>query len=204
MNLKEAFRYQKFLDTLISNAAIMIGDREICVKSVKKHNINKANPEEQDYEEFVETTKEYTPDMIIQLCDDIVSQRTELTEKINLAKHSADFDIDAAIERAKYERSVCRGLRSVLRLSAGKSRETGYGYKFNVAGDQVRYSYDIDVVTEENFDRAAIKEKIRELSTSADVLSAAIDSAMVNTVVDFDAMFDVNGTIEDIVMSYKK
>ena len=48
-----------------------------------------------------------------------------------------------------------------------------------------------------NFDRNRVKKMCADLSRKADETSAALDAALVNTTVDYEAPFDVNDTFSE-------
>ena len=51
MNLKEAFRYQNFLDRVFGAAAISIQVRDHCLTQTREHLCNKVNPDADDFRE---------------------------------------------------------------------------------------------------------------------------------------------------------
>ena len=53
MNLKESFRYQKFLDTMMNQARRSLCDPDHILKVTKKHLRNAANPDAENVEEVV-------------------------------------------------------------------------------------------------------------------------------------------------------
>ena len=46
MNLKESFRYQNFLEGMMSEAGSNLASREHCLTTIKRHLRSKANPDE--------------------------------------------------------------------------------------------------------------------------------------------------------------
>ena len=78
-----------------------------------------------------------------------------------------------------------------------KRVEQGRGYKFNAEGNQMPYLYEIEVSTTEAYDKTEAKQYMRSVIADADKVSADIDSAMINTQVDYTPKFDVNDTFED-------
>lgn len=200
MNLKESFRYQNFLNGMISaaGASIVAPENGYIVKKV--HFPSKVNGEAKDYEEVEQAEDAPKNDKVIQAMLRILDERRKLSEAIGKAKASIGFDLDAAIETNKSRQMIAKSIdRMLTRYKAKKSTERGVGYKFNVDGDQTEYYYDVEVSHEENFDRAAAKEIARKLITKADDQSSSIDAAMVNTMVDYQPPFNVNDSLEDIV-----
>lgn len=87
---------------------------------------------------------------------------------------------------------------------ASKKTERGSDYAFNVDRNQMQYYYDIEVVSTEAFDRGAAKKTMRDLLAQADKTSAEIDAAMINTVVEYVAPFNVNDSFEDVMEAFLK
>lgn len=203
MNLKEAFRYQNFLDSLMRAACYNLGQMSNCVTVTKTHKRNKANPEAEDIKEEVEPEGAHFPsDSIIEFMEWLVAEREKLTTAIGKAKASVGFDIDAAIETNKFRQSVNSAVKGMLRFTPSKKTEQGRDYKFNVEGNQTPYVYDIEVVTSEAFNRDNAKKVMRAMISAADKTSAEIDSAMINTAVDYAPIFDVNESFEDVMSEF--
>ena len=90
----------------------------------------------------------------------------------------------------------------MLCTKASKRVEKGSDYKFNAKGNQTTYYYDVEVATAEAFDRAKAKNAVRDLISKADETSAAIDSAMINTHVEYEPPFNVNDAFEDVMAEF--
>ena len=90
----------------------------------------------------------------------------------------------------------------MLRYTPSKKVEQGRDYKFNVEGNQTPYIYDIEVVTEEAYNRTVAKKTMRDMISAADKTSADIDAAMINTVVEYVPMYDVNESFDDVMAEF--
>lgn len=202
MNLKESFRYQNFLDTMMRTASASIQQRDHCLKVTKIHLRSKANPDAGDVTETVEGEVFFANDAVIAFMDWLVKEREKLTTAIGTAKASVGFDIDAAIETNKFRQAVNSSIKSMLRFTSTKRVEQGRDYKFNVEGNQTPYFYEIEVVSEEAYDKTGAKTLMREMISKADEVSAAIDAAMINTKVDYEPVFDVNETFDDVMTDF--
>ncbi|MCM1569123.1 MAG: hypothetical protein NC081_06715 [Roseburia sp.] len=202
MNLKEAFRYQNFLGQIMSEAGNSLTKQEHCLTTTKRHLRNKANPEAQDMQEEVDFGEFYKNDDVLDLMLLLVDEREKLSTAIGKAKASVRFDIDAAVETNKFRQIVVLRAKSMLRNSASKRIEQGRDYKFNVEGNQTQYFYDIEVETADAFDRARAKDVAREIMSKADVASAEIDAALINTQVDYVPPFNVNGSFDDVMEEF--
>ncbi len=202
MNLKESFRYQNFLDSKLNEARYSIGDRTHALKVTKSHFKKKANPDADDIVEVVEVEKFIPNDEVISFMRWLVAERQKLTEAICAAKESLDFSLDAAIEANKFRQCAADAIKGMLKYTPSKKTEQGRDYKFNVEGNQTPYFYDIETSLEEAFTRDTAKNVVRDMITAADKTSAEIDSAMINTNVNYKPVFDVNDSFEDVMTEF--
>lgn len=203
MNLKESFRYQKFLENMMHSASISIQTRDHCLKITKTHLKSKANSDAEDLTEVVECESAFSPnDDVVAFMVWLVEEREKLTTAIGKAKASVGFDIDAAVETNKFRQLLSGSVKGMLRYTPSKKTEQGRDYKFNVEGNQTPYIYDIEVVTEEAYDRAVAKKTMRDMISAADKTSADIDAAMINTVVEYEPVYDVNESFDDVMAEF--
>lgn len=202
MNLKESFRYQNFLDGKLNDARYSIADRTHALKVTKVHLKKKANPDAEDITEVVEVEEFIPNDDVIAFMCWLVAERQKLTEAICAAKASLGFSLDAAIEANKFRQYTASAVKGMLKYTPSKKTEQGRDYKFNVEGNQTPYYYDIETSFEEAFTRDSAKKVVRDMITAADKTSAEIDSAMINTVVDYTPVFDVNDSFEDVMAEF--
>ena len=202
MNLKESFRYQNFLDSKLNEARYSIGDRSHALKVTKAHLKKKANPEAEDITEVVEVEDFIPNDDVIAFMCWLVAERQKLTEAICAAKASLGFSLDAAIEANKFRQYTASAVKGMLKYTPSKKTEQGRDYKFNVEGNQTPYYYEIETSYEEVFTRDTAKKVVRDMITASDKTSAEIDAAMINTVVDYTPVFDVNDSFEDVMAEF--
>lgn len=202
MNLKESFRYQNFLDTLMRNASASIQCKEHCFEVVKHHFKNKANPDTTDMDEIVENGEFHKNDKVIAFMEWLVAEREKLTTAIGNAKSSIGFDLDSAIETNKFRQMVNSSIKGMLRYIPGKRIEQGRDYKFNIEGNQMAYIYDIEIESNDAFDRDDAKRVMRTMITKADEVSSEIDAAMINTNVEYIPRFDVNNSFDDVMSEF--
>ena len=203
MNLKEAFRYQKFLDSMMYSAAGSIRQREHSLTMKKLHRINEVNPDVPDKsEEILPDHPFFQNDDVIRFMVWLSGEKQKLSVAIGRAKADAGFDIDAAIETNKFRQQVNSAIRSMLNFTGSTRVENGKGFKFNNDGDQTAYYYDVEVTTTEAFDRDAAKEVARRMIQDADRVSAGIDSALINLQVGYEPVFDVNESFEDVMTGF--
>lgn len=199
MNLKESFRYQNFLESMMNSAGESITNREHSLAVTKKHLRSKANSDAEDMDETVDVGEFHKNDDVLSFMLFLVNEREKLTTAIGKAKATIGFDLDAAVETNKFRQTLAYRTKMMLRHSSSKKMERGTDYKFNAEGNQNQYFYDIEVEYTESFDREAAKRLVKEIATEADKTSAAIDSAMINTQVDYTAPFNVNDSFDDVM-----
>lgn len=205
MNIKEAFRYQKFLERLMDEAGQSLCTYGHMLATTKKHCIKEANSDAEDKTETVDEGVFFKNDDVIKFMQRVIDERTALTRAINKAKRNLAGpidDMDAANETNRFRREAASRIKSMLKTKAGKKIERGTGYKFNAEGAQMPYFYNIEVETKENFDRPAAKKVMQELLKAADATSAALDEVQVNTSVDYNAPWDVNDSFEDVMTEF--
>ena len=204
MNLKESFRYQKFLDGLMNSARYSVQNSEHALKITRIHNRSQANPEAEDMTEEVTFGEFYPNDSVLMFMTWLVSEREKLSNAISLAKRRLPIDIDAAVETNKFRQSVHAAVKSMLRNRASKAKTQGKAYRFDVNGVQAPYYYDVDVIAEEAYDREAAQTLMRQVIQDADRVSAEIDAAMINVEVDYIPKYDVNDSFEDVMAEFIK
>lgn len=202
MNLKEVFRYQNKLESVLKQISHYIVFSDAGFDIVNHHHISKADPCAEDREEIVIKKSKYSVDDAVTLGLLLSEEREKAAEAAFRAKADLDFCMDAMIVANISRQNVANDINSMLnRFREETSVQTGTGYKFNAEGNQAPYVYDIDVEKKEAFDRQALKKKAKELLIKSDECSEKIDAAMVNVPVDFTPMFDVNDSFEDMMES---
>lgn len=203
MNLKEAFHYQNFLNSLMNNVPMSIGRMGGALKITKKHLRSKVNPDASDTEEVIEPDNYIPLEVCAKFMNTLIEAKQALSEAISNAKAGLDFDMDAAVEANKFRQSANNALKRALNANKPYVRtEQGTDYKFNAEGNQTTYYYEVEVTAEEMFDKKNIKDTARRLITEANDVSAKIDMAMVNTTVDYVPVFDINESFEDIIAEF--
>ena len=202
MNLKESFRYQNFLESMMSSAGESITNREHSLSVTKKHLRSKANNDAADMDETVDFGEFHKNDDVLSFMLFLINEREKLTTAIGKAKATIGFDLDAAVETNKFRQTLAYRTKMMLRHTSAKRMERGTDYKFNAEGNQNQYFYDIEVEYTEAFDREAAKRLVKVISTEADKTSAAIDSAMINTQVEYTAPFNVNDSFDDVMEEF--
>lgn len=202
MNLKESFRYQNFLDTLIADARCSIMNLSHSMIVTKNHLRSKANPDAVD-EVMVEIVEDFYPnDKVVKFLVWAVNEKEVLARLISNAKTSADFDLDSSVSSNRQRKELIKSINWLLAKKESKTKEYGTDYKFNVEGDQISYRYEIEVERKENFNRAELKATVKQLNSVCDEVSSKIDEFLINTTLDYTPKFDVNSSFDDVMESF--
>ena len=139
MNLKEAFRYQSFLNRISRYAYARLSNKNIYLNIVRNHKRNESNPEAVDVEEVVEKEFSYGVEELIGFLDDLIYQKRLLCDAIAAAKRSTDFNLDAAIETNKFKQEAADAIKAMIDQKGYNRKDTGRGYKINAEGNQSLY-----------------------------------------------------------------
>ena len=206
MNLKEAFRYQNKLQTLILECRSILYNDQNTTKT-KCTYLYKKVMEGAENEEIVEAAlSEYAGQIneIVNFMMYLLSERERLFAAIREAKShlEIDFDAETSLNGTRHELASVLRTMADIRNSEVVTPNGGYGYRFNTDGNQVSYKCDVKRVTTINFDRNLVRKHAAELNKKCDEISIQLDQALVNAVVEYDIPFNVNDTFADVFDSF--
>lgn len=207
MNLKDSFRYMNFIENMIRCGYSSMTTRTHALETKKMHYENKVNPDTKDWCETLYEDEEFVDnDTVLDFMLFMVEEKERLAKAISEAKRTLpiDEDIDALVAANKCRQEVASAINRMLMYKPSKIKTTAEGQKFNINGDPVKYTYDVEVTTEDNFDRAFAKRKYKELSQKADDISSQIEASHVNVTVDYDPPFSVSLEFDDVIEEYKE
>lgn len=200
MNLKESYRYSKFLDTLLEEAYEFLHDKSFITTTTEKHLRSKTYSEAQDETLVVKKPDvDFDTNRLIDFVVEVLDERDRLLEAIALAKSKTEFNIDNAISMNKKKQSVARLFTKMAGIKSNESVSRGTGYRFNNEMNQVPYYYDIERVTEIDYNRNDVRNLAKKYFTQADEISSKIDAIEINTEVPFTCKWDVNDSFDNIV-----
>lgn len=201
MVLKEAYEYQNFLSKLISQAELFLMNPGFITKCKEVHKRKAANPDA--FDEEIEPKKDVDIDVdaitLVDLVVDIIKERKKLLDAIDVAKKSADINIDNAISINKTEQDFINVLSFMNQQKSKRYISSGVGYKFNAEGNQVQYVYDIENEVSIDFDRNSVRGLIKKYRKECNERSIQVDCAELNTVVNYNPKWDINSTLEEIL-----
>lgn len=203
MNLKEAFRYQNFLDELLGTAYSYLNNKNFVVSTVETHLKSQVNPDAKD--EVIEVQKPYdvdfTPNDLIDFVVKVINEKEKLSNIISDAKMRTEIDIDVAIALNKKKQGFARVLQSLSNIKSGEKVKNASDYKFNTDGNQVSYYYKINEVTKIDFNRNDVRGLYKKLLKETDDVSTKLDSILINTELDFNPNWDINDSFEECVVA---
>ena len=201
MNLKEAFRYQNKIQSLMGDVMWTLGNDSNVTKVENIYLRHKVNPEAEDESVMEAADSEYS-DRITDLAKFVLfllEEKEKLSYAIREAKNALPIDMDSEVSLNSARQSVAAAFSKMngIRSSEQIISNGGVGYKFNGEGNQVSYRCDLKKVTTINFDRNFIRSRLMELNKKADEASANVDRCLVNSTVEYDPPFDVNSSFAD-------
>ena len=201
MNLKEAFRYQNKLQQWMEEAKYILGRDKNVTKVTMTHLRHKVVREDEDKVVVEAAETEYADriNQIAALMMLLLEEKRKLSYAIRSAKQGLelDFDSEAGLNSLRQELARLFKHMSEIRSEELVLNNGGTGYRFNNEGNQVSYRCDVKRVTTINFDRNKVRSMCADLSKKADEVSAALDTALVNTTVEYEVPFDVNDTFAE-------
>lgn len=208
MNLKEAFRFQNKLQSLMEEAQGILGSDRNITKVENTYLRKKVMAEAEDETTMDLPSTEYSEKIteVAVFLMHLLEEREKLSAAIHKTK--ASLDLPAGLDGEVGLNSKRQEIANLLRRMAGlRASETlisngGIGYRFNNEGNQVSYRCDVKRVVTINFDRNKIRKMCGDLSKKSDEISASLDAALVNAQVDYAAPFDVNDTFADVFESF--
>lgn len=204
MNLKEAFRFQNKLQSMMEEGMGILSCDEN-VTRVQNTYLRKKVMAEAENEVAVEQPLTEYGERITEVAfflRYLLREREKLSAAIHRTK--AGLELPAGLDGEVGLNSRRQELAALFRHMAGlRASETmipggGTGYRFNNEGNQVAYRCDVKRVVTIHFDRNQIRKMGRELSREADEVSGLLDGALINAGVEYEPPFDVNDTFAEV------
>lgn len=202
MNLKEAFRFQNRLGSLMEEAQGILS-RDANITRVENTYLRKKVFDGAENETVVDTPPTEFVDRItgiVRFLVFLMEQREALSKAIRVAKNALPIDMDSEVSMNAKRQEIARVLKHMtdVRNAEVVINGGGTGYRFNQEGNQVTYRCDVKRVTTINFDRKVVRNLAAEMNRRADLISAELDRCMVNSEVAYEAPFDVNDSFSEI------
>ena len=204
MNIKEAFRYQNAVSQWLSELTVYFDNDDNVTRITEQHMKSKANPSAMDetVNNFSLREYQYSVDSIIDCLMTLIEEKENVSGAIFFAKRNCGFDLDGFVAVNRARQSVSSLLRRISLIKPQTLQSLGGDYKFNEEGNQVKYYYPVYTSREPDFDTERARMLAKELIQKADASSAQHDKVMIETEVNFVPRFDVNDTIDAILMQF--
>lgn len=196
MNLKEAFRFQNKLQTLIDEAQLILAEETNVTCVTNTYLRKKISSELEDETVHAVPNTEYYDRItdVTRFLLWLITEKTKLSSAIRTTKNTLEFDLDGEIGLNAVRQSSAKILQRMndYRSSEKLIPNGGKGYRFNTDGNQTMFLCDVKRITTINFDRNVIRREMEKLNKLSDDVSAKIDLCLVTAVVDYTRPFDVN------------
>ena len=195
MNLKEAFRYQNKLQSLLDEAQGILDCDANVTKVANTYLRHKVMPEAEDETVMDVAQTEYAEQItdVARFMLYLLEEKSRLFAAIRKAKDSLDMDMDSEVSLNAARQSIARTFKRMndLRSSEQLLSGGGTGYRFNAEGNQISYCCDVKRVTTINYDRKVIHAALNRL-----------DLCLVTSKVDYTVPFDVNASFAEAFEIY--
>ena len=208
MNLKEAFRFQNKLQSLMDEAErILADDRNITQVKVTAL-YKKAMPEQENETTVEPAPSEYADhiDAVAAILLHLLGEREKLSRAIRAAKERQEMDMDSEVSLNSTRQSLASFFRHMVDLRNSEKLLPGgaTGYRFNAEGNQVPFRCDAKRVVTIHYDRNRVRSYLKQLTEKSDQVSAQLDRCLINSQVDYDAPFDVNDSFAAVFGDYQE
>lgn len=206
MNMKDAFRFQNKLKSLMCEAASILQDRRNLVRVKTTHLRSQVMADAQDAVVVEAAPSEYAghANEVAAFLMSLMGEREKLSQAIYAAKGTLGLDMDSEVGLNRQRQELAEIFRhmTTLRNSEKTIAGGGSGFRFNGEGNQVSYRCDAAQVTTIDFDRNKIRGMAAALSKKADEISMSLDRCLVNTEVIYAMPFDMNDSFEEILNDF--
>jgi len=206
MNLKEAFRFQNKLQSLMDEAQMILGMDANIINVENTYLRSKVMDGAEDEKMVVAKPSEFADKIteVAQFLSYLLGERETLYAAIRKAKDALDIDMDSETSLNAKRQDLARIYRRMADMRNSEELVTGggTGYRFNQEGNQVRYLCDVKRVKTINFDRNVIRKLATGLNKKADEVSATLDRCLVTSTVDYELPFDVNDSFAEIFSDF--
>ena len=208
MNLKEAFRFQNKLQSLMDEAErILADDRNITQVKVTAL-YKKAMPEQENETTVEPAPSEYADhiDAVAAFLLHLLGEREKLSRAIRAAKERQEMEMDSEVSLNSTRQSLASFFRHMVDLRNSEKLLPGgaTGYRFNAEGNQVPFRCDAKRVVTIHYDRNRVRSYLKQLTEKSDQVSAQLDRCLINSQVDYDAPFDVNDSFAAVFGDYQE
>jgi len=201
MILKEAYRYQNYLESLLNEAISFLSRSNNITITTETHMRAKVRPEMEDETKDNLQDREINAkaDDMIDFINMIVEEKDKVGRSILKAKTERCLAMDHDIAMNKVRQKVANCLRHVANTKNKSFIKPATGYCFNSEGNQVSFFYDVKYETKTDFDRKKVKTSLYNITDRSDKISNQAELFLTSVEVDFNPKFNINDTFEEIV-----
>jgi len=213
ISLNEAFRYQNFLTKMRTELSNYLEDDYFVITRIEEHYRQDAAPglvNETITQERDETYNGITPNAAIKLLTGVTKERERLLAAIYKAKLAVCLNSGVGIDEAVMLNKERRAIADVFKYLAflkpipqRLNKNGGRAYKFTESekngAQQVMISYDVLLKSTIDYDRNNVKSEYKRLLKEADSISSEIDEIFTGKIVEFEMVYDIRSTIQEII-----
>lgn len=205
ITLKKSFELQNYLKSLFDKSIFILSYTDNITSTKQEHMRKKVYAEAEDEVIIKPKHNDYsfTINELIDFVCYIQNTMEELTKAINHAKHQGDKDFDGMIAINSRKRALLSQLIEMSNVRPKENIVSGQSVKFNEEGNQTTYSYDIKEITTIDFNRNKVKAIEKRLRKELDETSTNIDIMQLETMVDFENIFEIGDSLEDAINLWK-
>lgn len=205
ITIKDAYRYQNKIGGLMDYVERYMRNANHLVKTQERHLKGKALAGMTD--EVVDTPREpddYRAEDIMRFGLFLLSEKEKLDHAVYAGKQKLHVEVDGAVSANQLRRQLasCLLYASNTQGTSRLQKNGGKGYMLNKDNNPTQYVYDIELVTTIDFDRKKMKKTVKALFEEAESASDTIERALMEKIVDYTPVFDLNDTIENIVEEF--
>ena len=208
MNLKEAFRFQNKLQSLMDEAERILADDRNITRVKVTALYKKAMPEQENETTVEPAPSEYADhiDAVAAFLLHLLGEREKLSRAIRAAKERQEMDMDSEVSLNSTRQSLASFFHHMVDLRNSEKLLPGgaTGYRFNAEGNQVPFRCDAKRVVTIHYDRNRVRSYLKQLTEKSDQVSAQLDRCLINSQVDYDAPFDVNDSFAAVFGDYQE
>lgn len=208
MNLKDAFRFQNRIKSLMDEAVNILSRDDNIKKTETILLRKKVYADAEDEHTVLPYHSEYGEKIntVVDFLMFLIAEREKLGNAISKAKAALPFDMDSEISMNTNRQRVADVFRYMANVHNDEELLTnsGTGYRFNADGNQVSYRCNVKRIYTINFDRKKIRKYMTELSEQADKVSSDIDRQMVMAEVEYVTPFNVNDSFQEVFEAFEE
>lgn len=207
MNLKEAFRFHKKLQSLMDSAANILEDKRNITQTKNTYMRSRVVADAEDEVTFEDVPDPEYADKIMNVAEFLIyllDEKEKLSKAVMETKKSLPIDMDSEVSLNSHRQVIANHFR---RMADTRSYENifyngGIGYRFNAEGNQVSYKCPVKKVVTINFDRNKVKKMLADLDKKSDSVSVELDKCLINYEVNYEPPFDVNDSFANVFEKY--